>query len=736
MLAAQQPERRDGEKGPYGLGRLPVPVLELGGDGGEVVGRTDLGKPLVHLEPQPFRLDVVDRQVRLDRELDPHLGLGLGRVAAELLDGLADESQVQVEADVGDVARLLATEQVAGATDLEVLERDRHARPEIGVRGHRRESAVRVLGERLLWRVEEVRVAPVAATAHPPPQLVELAQAEEVGALDEQRVRRGDVEAGFDDRRAHQHVGPALPEVDHHLLEVALGHLTVRGRDAGLRYELGDLLRRTVDRLHPVVDEEDLPLTRELAADRGGDLPLVVRPRERQHRVTLFGRRGDDAHLADAGDRHLERARDRGGAHREHVDIEPQLLQLLLVLDAEPLLLVDDDQAEVVKLHLVRQQPVRTDDDVDLAVGDARQRGLHLGVGLEPRQRGDRDREARVPVGERRLVLLDEQRRRDQDRDLLAVLDCLERRTYRDLRLAVADVAAHEPVHRHDLLHVALHLVDADELVGRLDVGERVLQLALPGRVWGERVSDRGLTRRVQLDQLCRDLAYGPAGAGLALVPVGAAHLVERGRLTADVAGDEVELVHRHVQPVVRLVALAGCVVDDQILAGRAGDGALYELDIAPDTVVLVDDGVAGAQLERVDLLLAAARQAASGLVGGLLPGKVGGGVEAQADRVETQPMGEGGCGDRHQSRPQRVVEVLDLRGTDPVLGEHLEQAGGEAVALGGQDDLESLGDRCAQVIDGRLHVAAPRLDGPRRDRPRVDAGHVDRRQVDEPAVL
>ena len=72
---------------------------------------------------------------------------------------------------------------------------------------------------------------------------------------------------------------------------------------------------------------------------------------------------------------------------------------------------------------------------------------------------------------------------RDEDGNLLAVLDGLKRRPHRDLRLAVADVAADQPVHRDGLLHVALDLVDGGELVGRLHVGERVLQLALPGRV-------------------------------------------------------------------------------------------------------------------------------------------------------------------------------------------------------------------------------------------------------------
>ena len=118
------------------------------------------------------------RQVRVDRQLDLDLDR-LGRaVAAELRDRLADQPDVEVEADVGDVPGLLAAEQVAGAADLEVLHRDRHAAAEVGVLRDRGEPLVRGLGERLVRRVEEVGVGPLAAAADPAAQLVQLGQAE------------------------------------------------------------------------------------------------------------------------------------------------------------------------------------------------------------------------------------------------------------------------------------------------------------------------------------------------------------------------------------------------------------------------------------------------------------------------------------------------------------------------------------------------------------------------------
>ena len=53
--------------------------------------------------------------------------------------------------------------------------------------------------------------------------------------------------------------------------------------------------------------------------------------------------------LAHAGHRQLQRARDRRRRKRQHMHFGAQLLQPLLVADAEMLLLVDDDEAEVLE---------------------------------------------------------------------------------------------------------------------------------------------------------------------------------------------------------------------------------------------------------------------------------------------------------------------------------------------------------------------------------------------------
>ena len=141
----------------------------------------------------------------------------------------------------------------------------------------------------------------------------------------------------------------------------------------------------------------------------------------------------------------------------------------------------------------------------------------------------------------------------------------------------------------------------ARQLVGRLHVGEGVLELALPRGVRPEGVPRRGHPRRVQPDQLGRDLADRLARPALGLGPVRPAEAVQRRRLAADVPGDLLQLVGRHVQPVRRVAALAGGVLEHQVLAGGPGSGPARHLQEPADAVLLVHDVVARLELQRVD---------------------------------------------------------------------------------------------------------------------------------------
>ena len=170
---------------------------------------------------------------------------------------------------------LVASQQVARPTDLQVPQGDLEARAQLGVVPDGAEALVGRLRQDAVGGVEQVGVGPHAGPAHPAAQLVELPEAEQVGPVDHQGVDGRHVDARLHDGRAHQDVVDALPEVEHHLLERALVHLAVGDGHPGLGRHGPHPLGGGVDVLDPVVDVEDLALAQQLAADGLGGGRLV-----------------------------------------------------------------------------------------------------------------------------------------------------------------------------------------------------------------------------------------------------------------------------------------------------------------------------------------------------------------------------------------------------------------------------------------------------------------------------
>ena len=190
------------------------------------------------------------------------------------------------------------------------------------------------------------------------------------------------------------------------------------------------------------------------------------------------------------------------------------------------------------------------DDDVDRAVGQALERCLHLLRRAKARQLRDLDRPLAEAVGDVLVMLLGEQRRRRQDRDLLAAVDGDEGGAQRDLGLAEADVAADEPVHRPRRDHVLDHGVDRGVLVGRLVEAEARRERLVVVRLEAEREAFARRAARVQVQELGGGVAHLLGGLAARLVPLARAELVQRRFLGADagVARDQVQLRDRHVE--------------------------------------------------------------------------------------------------------------------------------------------------------------------------------------------
>jgi hypothetical protein len=255
----------------------------------------------------------------------------------------------------------------------------------------------------------------------------------------------------------------------------------------------------------------------------------------------------DDAHVLDAGKGELKRARYRRRRQGQHVDVRFEPLEPFLVDDAETLLLVDDQQAEVGEADLFAQQPVGADDDVERAGGQAL---LGLGDFLRRHQPGDPpdpDRPATEALGEGLVMLARQQGCRHDDGDLGAAHRRHEGGAERDLGLAEADIATDQPVHRPGRGGIVDGISDRRLLIVGFIEAETGTELVIE-RVGGRHrlgVAELALGRHLQ--QLLGHVPDAFLEARLAGLPGGAAELIQVHRsLVLAVAAQHLDVLDRH----------------------------------------------------------------------------------------------------------------------------------------------------------------------------------------------
>ena len=307
------------------------------------------------------------------------------------------------------------------------------------------------------------------------------------------------------------------------------------------------------------------------------------------HREPVDRRGLDNRELTQARHRHLQRARDRRRGQRQHMDIGLERLQPLLVDDAEALFLVDDDQAQPLELDRFGEQRMRADDNIDGAIGQALARGLGLARGDEARKAADVERKALKALDEIGVMLARQQRRRCDDRDLHARHRGDERGAHRHLRLAEADIAADQPVHRLARGEVLEHFGDDALLVLGFLIGKAVDKARIDARLDLGDIGGAQGTLGGGLHQLARNRLDAFLELGTSPLPGFAAQLVERDALAfGAVAGEHVDILDRHIELVAARIGQPHAVV--RALADRDRDQPL----IAADAMVDMHDQVAG----------------------------------------------------------------------------------------------------------------------------------------------
>ena len=388
---------------------------------------------------------------------------------------------------------------------------------------------------------------------------MQLRQPHPVSVLNDQGVHVGDVDAGFDDGGADQNLNLPIHHPRHDAGELLLGHLAVGDvhNDGGIVQHGSNLAGCLLNGLHSVVQIVHLSAPTNFTPDGVHEHRPVVLQHIGLHRLPILGRLVDNGHIPQTGQRHVQRSGDRGGREGQHIHLLGQFLQPLLVGDPKPLFLVNDQQAQILELDALLQQPMGADENIHLALGGVLKDGLGVFAVLIPSQHTDAHWKPLKPTGGGLEVLVGQHGGGHQNGRLLSFQYALHHRPQGDLCLAIAHITAEQPIHGHRPFHVRLDLLDTPELVIGFLKGKFILKFPLPRVVRVEGVPRLPLALGVEGDELLGHLLGGLFCLALGLDPVGAAQLGQLGLLcpvrvlaAADELAHQVQLGGWHIQRV------------------------------------------------------------------------------------------------------------------------------------------------------------------------------------------
>ena len=417
---------------------------------------------------------------------------------------------------------------------------------------------------------------------------MQVAQPEVVSLIDDDGVHVGNVDTTLNDGGGNQHIVIEIDEIKNNFLQCLGVHLSVSDTDAGI----GDVAMNHIGQFaqiaYAVVDNEDLSATAHLEIDGIDKHLFVIGVHLCLNGIAIGRRRLNDTEVACPHQRELEGTRDGSGGEREGVDIHLQLAEFLFDGDTELLLFVNDEETQIIELHIFSHEAMGAHEDVHLAFFQFLQDALDIGRFAGTAQIIDPTGKIFQTLFERLEMLISQHGSGHQHSHLLVVGHGLECRTHGHFGLSEAHVATHQAVHRALTLHIGLHILRGLQLVRRIFIKETGLQLVLHKAVGAIGKTFLLATTGVEFDEVAGYILDFTLCFFLDTLPRTGAQLVQAGRLAllAFILGHLVQCMDGDEHDIVILIEQ----LDDLLCAVAIGD--THKASEAPYAMIDVDNKI------------------------------------------------------------------------------------------------------------------------------------------------
>lgn len=143
-----------------------------------------------------------------------------------------------------------------------------------------------------------------------------------------------------------------MVEIVHDPFQLTFTHLPVAYSDSRFRYQFRQPLCGFLNIFDVIIQIVNLTAAQDFTQNRFPYYQAIILANKGFYRQTTGRGSGDNGEIAHTAHRHIQRPRDRRRRERQNIDIGAHRLNSLFVAHAETVLFIDNQQAEVVQLHI------------------------------------------------------------------------------------------------------------------------------------------------------------------------------------------------------------------------------------------------------------------------------------------------------------------------------------------------------------------------------------------------
>ena len=214
-------------------------------------------------------------------------------------------------------------------------------------------------------RSQQITESLLVASPHTSTHLMQVTQSKVLRLIDNNRIGIRDINSTLNNGSGKQYIVIIIHKTEDNLFQLFGLHLSMTDTNTAIRNVTHDHCFQFCQVLYAIIHKEHLTVTAHFKVNRFGNDFFVKRMHLGLNRITVGRRSLDNRQVAGSHQRELKCSRNRCSRHGKGIYIHLNLTQFFFHTHSELLLLIHNQQAQVVKLHVLADNLMCTYQDID-----------------------------------------------------------------------------------------------------------------------------------------------------------------------------------------------------------------------------------------------------------------------------------------------------------------------------------------------------------------------------------